>query len=274
MPFADKASASVALQDPSLPPQELVGIAYRFPDLGSVVASHPAAYPELLVWLRSNGTPEARAAAEAVMQSRAMAAPPVTVQIAAQPAPPYYYQPTPRVPATLRPVSLVAVLVCMALWFAAPFLAVNIATLGSYGGQPTALQILTGDVTAIGDMTDSPAFWAAILSMIGVVICLVCVLARKNAAARVTAIVSDVALVLVLVVLLSALNGDAGLTEVAGIGYFGVLILFIVVAVASKSTRAAVNQAPPAYPLGAPYQAPISPMPLQAPLQPPTGPSQ
>lgn len=69
--------------DPSTPPAVLADIATHRPDLRASVAANPAAYPELLGWLRAQGDPAVAAAIDArSAQQRPVAGPP------APPAPP------------------------------------------------------------------------------------------------------------------------------------------------------------------------------------------
>jgi len=174
------------------------------------------------------------------------------------------YQPTITQPvAVFKPICLIAIIICALLWLATPFMAVNRATLSRNSGQPTALQIITDDVSAIGDMANSPVFWAALISIIGIAICFFCTLAKKNTATRVLAILTDISLAIAMLSTLNALSGDAGVTEVAGIGYFGIFILLLLVVFISGNKRVVTNQSQQAYQAAGTYSPQASSLPIQ-----------
>lgn len=80
--------------------------------------------------------------------------------------------------------SLMLIVVCLVAWFSAPFMAINILTLGD---QPTALELLQEDVIYIGDLKKTEAYEAAMVSIIGISICAVCVLCESAVFTRVVA---------------------------------------------------------------------------------------
>lgn len=130
-----------------------------------------------------------------------------------------------------KPVCLVIILICAVLWLVAPFVAVNLLTVGD---QPTALQFITDDILYIGDLADSAAFWAAIGSMIGIIVCFICTLAKKNTATRVMAIITEVPMAFSVVETLNWAGGDVeDVFEIAGFGFWGILLLMLVVIVTS-----------------------------------------
>lgn len=86
--------------------------------------------------------------------------------------------------ANINFISLALVVICAIVWFAAPFMAVNYYT---FGDQPTALELLQDEVTYIGDLEESAAYKAAVISIIGLAICLVCVLCKSRVITRIAA---------------------------------------------------------------------------------------
>jgi len=166
-----------------------------------------------------------------------------------QPQPATGYNPPVRKVSTFKPLSLIAIIICAILWFAAPFMAVNLLTLGE---QPTALQLLTGDVFALGDMTDTPAFWASLVSAIGIGLCLLCILIKKNGGARVVAILVDILLILAAVMM-----ADYGL-EAIGFGYIAIFIIFFAICFTSGRKKKSAS---------------IAPQPVTSPMAPPPAPN-
>lgn len=175
-------------------------------------------------------------------------------------APAYQSQPAPAAVAapTYQPgnpsaanvrlaVCLIAIVICAILWFAAPFMAVNLFTMGN---QPTALQLVTNDVFALGDITETPAFWAAVISIAGIAICLIGILAKKRILTCIFAVLTDAALVLLVLMM------ETDLADVIGLGYIGIVILLLVVICFApgrkKATAGQIQQAPPPAPYGAP----------------------
>ena len=125
-------------------------------------------------------------------------------------------------------IGIIATILCAFLWLSAPFMAINRATLARNSGQPTALQIVTDDVSKLGDMTDSPVFWCALLSIIGIALCF---FFNKSSTICFIAILTETTLATVMMIMLNSLGGDAGITEVAGIGYIGIFLLLMIVIV-------------------------------------------
>lgn len=81
-------------------------------------------------------------------------------------------------------ISLVLVVICAIVWLTAPFMAVNYYT---FGDQPTALELLQDEVTYIGELSESAAYKAAVISIIGLALCLVCVLCKSCVVTRLIA---------------------------------------------------------------------------------------
>jgi|GEM_PF-3213021 len=131
--------------------------------------------------------------------------------------------------------------VCAVLWLVAPFISVNAATLSSHSGQPTALQILTNDVTAIGSIRGSLVFFAALVSIVCIVICFFCAINRKRTTMSVTATLTNVLLVTTYLNQQSFFARAFGrsfstIGEVVGIGCIGIfLLLFLACFTCPKS---------------------------------------
>jgi len=201
----------------------------------------------------------------ATQQEPVAARPAVTPLVVApvyQPISPPTSVPAMKPTASLKPIPLIAIVICAILWFAAPFMAVNMFTMGD---QPTALQLVTGDVMLLGEITETPAFWAAVVSAIGIVLCLLFTIAKKNIASRVLSILTNVVLVLAAVMV-----ADMDLTEMIGLGYLGIFILLWVVCFAANNKKVVAKQPQPILqpvPMGQPPFIVASP-PVQAPPQP------
>jgi len=130
--------------------------------------------------------------------------------------------------ATVNPICIIIVIVCAILWFVAPFMAVNLLTMDN---QPTALQLITGDVLLIGDITSTPAFWAAMVSVIGIVLCAIFALRKKGKATRNIAIITTIGLFLTFPF---GNDNAGGIFDIIGFGYIGIFILFIIMSIISK----------------------------------------
>jgi len=131
--------------------------------------------------------------------------------------------------AGLNTIGIVLLVICAILWLAAPFLSINIMTLSHLGGQPSAWQLITGDVIVLGNISNSPAYWVAVFSAIGISLCLVCAFTKKNVAVCVFAVLTNIVLLIAGMDTLSVFRLDlSGLPEVAGSGYFGILILLVI----------------------------------------------
>jgi len=200
------------------------------------------------------------------------------------PAPAYQPQPVPAhrpaqqsAAGVKMAVCLIAMLVSVILWFAAPFMAVNILTMGN---QPTALQLVADDVILMGNIADTPAFWAAVVSIVGIAVCVISILAKKKAVTIIFAVLTEIVLVLAVVIM------EYDPTETLGFGYVAIFILLLVALFLApgrkKAAAVAVNQwqqAPQPASFGAqpapyvPQAAPVAPQPVQAPLPSFSGPA-
>ena len=81
-------------------------------------------------------------------------------------------------------ISLALLVVCIALWALLPFMAVNIDTLSA---QPTALEVLLDNVSYTGSLTDALAYWMAIVTVTGLVLCAACVVLKSRIVTRILA---------------------------------------------------------------------------------------
>lgn len=130
-----------------------------------------------------------------------------------------------------RLICIIALIISAVLWLTSPFIAINLLTLGD---QPSALQFITDDITYIGELTESPAFWAAVFSAAGIIACFVCVIAKKGIASRAIAILAEIPMAWVMVCKLRWAEGDMEyFWDSFGFGFWGIFLLFIVVIIFS-----------------------------------------
>ena len=134
-------------------------------------------------------------------------------------------------PPSMRVASLTLILISMLLWLVAPFMAVNIATLDN---QPSALRILVNDVTLIGDILGTDAFWVACISVIGIVISAICALAKRNGAMRAFLIITCCAMMMDLVFNFAQ---EYTVWRLIGFGYFAILVLLFIATLVSVERR-------------------------------------
>ena len=179
------------------------------------------------------------------------------------------YQPMPQPIGAIRPIPLIAVIICAFLWLAAPFMAVNRATLDA---QPSALQLLINNVTLIGNIVETTAFWAALVSLFGIIICLVCMLAKQNTATRVLSIITSAIMLLILIASIAQANIDNPI-RIVGFGYILIFILLIVVSLTCSKKKVVVSNLnwPPPHPS---QQVLLSQQPVAQVQWPPPHPSQ
>lgn len=138
---------------------------------------------------------------------------------------------------------IVCLIICVALWFFAPFVAINILTMGD---QPSALDFITDNITYIGELTEAPPFWASVGSLIGIVVCLFCAVAKKGFAVRVVAIITELPLFWVMFEMFRWADGNMDdFFEMFGFGYWCILVLLLIVIVLSgKGTEMATKEPP------------------------------
>lgn len=134
-----------------------------------------------------------------------------------------------------KTICLILIIVSAALWVTAPFVAINLLTIGE---QPTALQLITDDVTYIGELSESPAFWAAVISLAGIVVCFICIVMGKLYATRIIAIITEIPLMWSLVdTIMWAKNEGEKIYYINGFGFWGILLLLIVVIAFAKNNK-------------------------------------
>lgn len=123
-------------------------------------------------------------------------------------------------------------LFCGLLWLFAPFIAINLFTMGD---QPTALQYIRDDVIYLGELTESEVFWTAVITMLGIIICLIASICKSFRTVRVTSVICLLSLAWMMGRYLYAFDGDSSVWECFGIGYWGLALLFLIMAIISRS---------------------------------------
>lgn len=117
---------------------------------------------------------------------------------------------------------------CVFLWLKVPFVAINRLTLGE---QPTALQLIQGDVLYLGELSEAPQGWAALISVIGTIICIISTLAAANKVTRTVAILTELPMAFVLISMINWADDTKELMEALGPGFWGIFVLLLIVAV-------------------------------------------
>lgn len=141
---------------------------------------------------------------------------------------------------SINGLCLILLVGCAILWLTAPFVAINLLTLGD---QPTALQLVMDDVVYIGELTESTAFWAAIVSIIGIIICLISTLASSYTTTRIVAAITELPMLLAMFEMIAWADDLEELFEALGLGFWGVFILLLIVVFTSKSNASATIEA-------------------------------
>lgn len=143
-------------------------------------------------------------------------------------------EPTPESqPATKMNISIVCLLLligCVLIWAMAPFVAVNLLTMNN---QPSALQLVMKDVLILGDLTQTPAYLAALLSILGIVVCLITTCVAANKVTLGFALATELPLGWVLLEYADYLEYA---DEWFGIGFWGIIVIMLVVAIVSGLT--------------------------------------
>ena len=125
-----------------------------------------------------------------------------------------------------KPLLLILLGVCAILWLAAPFIAVNLLT---FGNQPTALQFITDDIIYLVNIKESSAYWAAVVSLAGIILCFFFVTRENYKATCVIAIFTEIPMAIALYEGLQwSYNGG-----VLGMGFWGIAILLLIVILVS-----------------------------------------
>ena len=132
-------------------------------------------------------------------------------------------------------LSLFLIVAAAVVWFAAPFVAINYL---GWGDQPTALQLVTGDFSYLGDLEESPAFWAGITTIIGIGVCFLATLAKVNILTRIVAILTEIPLGYVLYQMTKWADDGEELMEILGLGFWGLMaLLFLIFCVSGKISQ-------------------------------------
>ena len=129
---------------------------------------------------------------------------------------------------------LILLIGCAFLWFTTPFIAINRLTMGD---QPTALQLIIDDVTYIGELAETTAFWAAIISIIGITICFISAIASAHGTTCVLAILTELPLVLALFEMVIWADDAEELLEAFGLGFWGIFTLLFIVIFSSGTSK-------------------------------------
>jgi len=139
--------------------------------------------------------------------------------------------------ASFKPLCRIAILICVLLWVVAPFMTVSSETMGyqSSGFVMVFYSLLTCfyDIDKIGTVAATPAFWAALISFIGIVVCFF-TLGKKNMVTRITVLITDTSLAAIFVFIFFQIGENvSSVMDVVGIGYIGIFaFLFLVYLIA------------------------------------------
>lgn len=129
-------------------------------------------------------------------------------------------------------ISIILVVAAAFAWMAAPFIAI---TGYQKGEQLSALAILIGDFTMIGEVYETRQFWVAIAAAICMVICFICLCKKAGGAARVSALICDGIMSLIIVQVYNvSYNFSEGLADFIGSGFWIIFVLMLIVAFVSE----------------------------------------
>ncbi|MBQ2857703.1 MAG: hypothetical protein IJE78_11415 [Bacteroidaceae bacterium] len=129
-------------------------------------------------------------------------------------------------------ISIILVIAAALAWMAAPFIAI---TGYQKGDQLSALAILIGDFTMIGEVYETRQFWVAVAAAICMVVCLICLCKKAGGAARVSALICDGIMSLILVQVYNvSYNFAEGLEDFIGSGFWIIFVLMLIVAFVSE----------------------------------------
>lgn len=134
-------------------------------------------------------------------------------------------------------ICLVALIIAVAAWFKGPFMAVNLLT---WGDQPTAYELVTDDVLVIGDLKETIAYWAPLIAIIAIVICIIAVLAQCGILARIVSFVAELPMLLAIYQATKMVDDLDEIPEVLGMGFWVVFAVFFIVAFFASSKKKAV----------------------------------
>lgn len=135
-----------------------------------------------------------------------------------------------RLNPNFRPITFGALFVAVIFWFVAPF---TIADPMEFitGEISSALQVV-----AAGENPDGRIF--AIVTIIGLAVCLILNLLRKNKAVRIISVITAAATALYCIDIFNFVSElGSGVFDVSGFGYWGIIVLLIVAAVTSRKSK-------------------------------------
>ncbi len=134
--------------------------------------------------------------------------------------------------------NLFAILTAGILWLSAPFVAVNLFTIGN---QPTGLEMLTGDFFYIGELEGTTAHIAACGSLAGIVGAVFGIITMSSFATKFFCFIGAGSMVPVFLELFASIGADDLISElfdlenmfemffdIFGFGYSAIFIIFIV----------------------------------------------
>ena len=115
---------------------------------------------------------------------------------------------------------------CVILWLAVPFVAINLLTLGD---QPTALELVLDDVRYFGELTETAAFWSAIISGVGILFCCLLTIVSEYTTARVVAAITEIFMIFAILEGTKWADDLQGLFEFLGVGFWGIFVMLLVI---------------------------------------------
>ena len=137
----------------------------------------------------------------------------------------------PRSPKRISFLCMILLIGCAVLWFVAPFFSPNVQRLENL---PTAFEIVTGEVSVVGALNKTAAFWVAAVSIAGIVNCLVSEIAAAHGITCFFAAVTEIPLVMAVLDMLDLGADIEYLLKFFGVGFYGlVVLLFLVICVSA-----------------------------------------
>ena len=123
-------------------------------------------------------------------------------------------------------IGIALLLICLVLWFSAPFLAINMMTLDD---QPTASELFGEELTQYFDLSESPAYWVAIGVMAAVVLGLIFALMGKSGMMRLMALLGELPILWGIWQMYMWTEGNQFFMDTMGFGFWGIAVLLAVV---------------------------------------------
>lgn len=136
-------------------------------------------------------------------------------------------------------ICLLALIIAVVVWFKGPFMAVNLLT---WGNQPTAYELVTDDVLVIGDLKDTIAYWAPLIGIIAIAICIIAIFFRCGNLARIVSFIAEIPLLLAIYQATKMVDDLDEIPEVLGMGFWVVFAVFIIVACFATSKKKVVEE--------------------------------